>query len=345
MAVEPVTQLRHQPGTSRGCEQLLAGLTRHGRHCQQYPFARQGDQAHVLQCIAVTQAHFDGIQRDAPFLDLDDAVRPALQHELAIRIDEYAITGTEPVGIRQVRRAHFEVLFAHAAVHAGQRAPCMAGAVSLAPGDAAGFGASEDFDRRKLPQCLHLLGGIHRQRPAGRKHRGKIARECLPVLAGGQALQVRRACDQRDASVIEFRQPLVVDHPQSCRCAPCGQRPQHPEQQAVDVLVRHRAMHGRTLQAVAECGFQCRDFGIQLAQALADRGGLAGGAGGEQHQFAALRIQRLFRLGSGGIRCSRLQPVRQLAGEHQARIRKTRQGCRQCVRGQPGRGVGLPGGK
>ncbi len=123
-----------------------------------------------------------------------------------------------------------------------------------------------------------------------------------------------------------------------------GQRPQHAEQQAVDVLVGYRAMDLHALHLRAERGLQRLHLARQLVQALADRTRLAGAAGGEHAQLAGALVQRLQPVVQRGVQ----RRQRAIVGRHVAcetahlRLQRLQRG-RQVVGGQEHPLAGMPG--
>ena len=103
-----------------------------------------------------------------------------------------------------------------------------------------------------------------------------------PVELLGQALEMGRRRHQHRVGTGQRTHQVFVEEPTRMDQAAGGQRPQHAEQQPVDVLVGHRAVHLRAIQLRTERGLQRFHLARQLVQALADRTGLAGAAGGER---------------------------------------------------------------
>lgn len=96
-----------------------------------------------------------------------------------------------------------------------------------------------------------------------------------PVELLGQALEVGWRRHQHRVGTGQRAHQVFVEEPARMDQAAGGQRPQHPEQQAVDVLVGHRAMHLHAFQLRAERSLQRIHLARQLVHALVDRTGLA----------------------------------------------------------------------
>ncbi|MNL11438.1 hypothetical protein D3C87_1322740 [compost metagenome] len=286
-----------QRGAAMGVEDGLSGVTRHhgGSHAGA-DIEFDHDDPRLAHQRRGSQPLLDLRQRDTLFLDLDDAVGAAGQHEAVIPGRQRAVRADIPAVIGQMRRAHGQEAVLQAPGDAGQRGPavCLHGA--LAPGDAAGLGAAEYLDGRAAGVAQRVGGGLGRERPAGREHRLQHGARGGPVKPVGHPLQVRRAADQhRRAGVARAgaHQFLMEGQPRAGHRPSCRQRPEHREQQAVDVLVRDRAQHAHIGgQARAEGLLERVDLGIELGQALVDGPGLARGAGGEQRHPRVVRAER-----------------------------------------------------
>ncbi|MNV61664.1 hypothetical protein D3C71_1541800 [compost metagenome] len=150
--------------------------------------------------------------------------------------------------------------------------------------------------------------------------------------------QHRRLAAQR-ADQVFVEEPARLDR------APGHQRPQHPEQQPVDVLVRDRALHLGAVELLAEGGLQRIHLPGQLAHAFDDGARRAGAAGGEHHQLQRRFVQRLQHLLRVGRRIGlqRRIPGRHVAGEPgHARAQPFQRG-RQVVTAQEHPLAGMPG--
>ena len=129
-----------------------------------------------------------------------------------------------------------------------------------------------------------------------------------PVEVVAHALEQRRAGDPGERRVFAagalqiFRERQLLAHER----APGAQRPQHPKQQAVDVLGGDAADDAGLAQVGAPQSLQRFDFIGQLAQGFVDALGFAAGAGGAQAQLAAIQVQR----GSGQWRMPIIAQVR-----------------------------------
>lgn len=86
--------------------------------------------------------------------------------------------------------------------------------------------------------------------------------------------------------------------------APSAQRPQHAEQQAVDMLGGDAADDAGLAQVGAPQGFQGLDLIGQLAQGFVDALRLAAGAGGAQAQLAGIQVK------GGGGNCGLVERVK-----------------------------------
>ena len=230
---------------------------------------------------------------------------------------------------------HFEHALMHAPLHAGQRPPCRLLFAPAPPGDAAGLAAAQDLRRRHAQQARYLMRGFGGQYPARGEHRAQPAVQRRPVQLRRQALEMGRTGHQyRVLSVHRGQQVFRKEGARDDRAAG-GQRPQHPEQQTVDVLVGDGPVYGRALQARTERSFQRVHLGIELSQPFLDRDRLARAARGEHDQPRRRRIERLQRgrghivggrrqRGLRPIACetvhpplqTRLRPGQRIAGQH-----------------------------
>lgn len=165
-----------------------------------------------------------------------------------------------------------------------------------------------------------------------------------PVELLGQALEVGRGRDQHRIGTGQRTHQIFVEEPAWMDQAAGSQRPQHAEQQAIDVLVRHRAMHLHAFQLRAERSLQCVHLARQLVHALVDRTGLSGAAGGEHAQLAGALVQRLKTL----VRCGVQRRQQTIIGGHIAcetthlRLQRLQRG-RQIVGSQEHPLAGMPG--
>jgi hypothetical protein len=223
-----------------------------------------------------------------------------------------AVLRLQPARFAQVRRLHLQQALLDAHLHARQGRP---GRRTLAPGDAAGFGAAEDFDRRLPPQRQHARRRGRRQGAAGTEAGTQAGLQRAPVERVGQALEQGRAGDQHRRCAPASRGDLLrIAQARGMEDAAGRQRPQHAEQQAVDVLVRNRAVHDGIAHALAELCFQRGHFRVELAQGLGHRQGIAGGAGGVQDEQCFVGWQRPPRR-HVLVLVERVQGVGETAGE------------------------------
>ncbi len=239
-----------------------------------------------------TQLLLQRVQRHPAFFDLDDAVGPPEQAEAAPGVGLHAVLGLPPVGGVQVRGGHRQAAVLDAPGHAGQRVPLRLLGTPLPPGDAAGFAAAEYLGGGHAKQCPRLQRGVFGQRTARGKHRAQLALQRGPVQLFGQALEVGRGGHQHRRLPRQRTDQVLMEEPARLDGTTGGQRPQHAEQQAIDMLVRDRAVHLRAFQLVAEGGLQRIHFARELAHALDDRARRAGAAGGEHHQLQLVFVQR-----------------------------------------------------
>ncbi len=232
------------------------------------------------------------VQRHPAFLDLHNPVRAPEQAEtITVRMHPI-LAGPPIVRLRQMRGAHPQAVVLDAPVDARQGAPRRLFAVPAPPGNAAGLAAAVNLRRRHAQALAHLQRGFGRQRTAGGEHRPHAPTQSFPIQLLRQPFQVRRAGhQQRRLSTQRNQQIFVEERPRRDR--PTGRQwPEHAEQQAVDVLMRDRAVDGRTAQLRAERGFQRFHFPRQLVQAFLDGDRLTGAAGCEHHQPGGRFIQR-----------------------------------------------------
>ncbi|MNI35263.1 hypothetical protein D3C73_892820 [compost metagenome] len=166
-----------------------------------------------------------------------------------------------------------------------------------------------------------------------------------PVELLGQALEVGRGGDQHRIGTGQRAHQIFVEEAPGLDRTAGSQRPQHAEQQAIDMLVGHGAMHLGAVQLGAERGLQRIDLARQLVQPLADGAGLAGAAGGEHAQFAGALVQWQQRriVGIVGSGLQGLVIGRQVTCKT-THLRLQRLQCRgQVVGGQEHPFAGVPG--
>ncbi|MCR6701828.1 MAG: hypothetical protein NVV68_12025 [Dokdonella sp.] len=328
-----------------GVEPRPAGLARHDHAAELRTRAGQHDDAHRGDGLVGGQHALDRVERDALLLDLGDAVAAAAQHEAAG--GRCGTVGARlPVASGQMRRAHPQRVVLDTDLDVRQRPPRgIAVAVAPAPGDAAGLGAAVDLDRRMAEQRTAIGQRLVRQRTARREHavqscpcRRPRQRLRQPLQMRGAGDQQRRAARERGGDVLRKRQACGRER------APGRERPQHAEQQAVDVLVRDRRMHAGLRRQVRPGAFERADLVEQLAEPLADRRRLATRSGRVDGQAGPVRIERA-PVGRGRLR---RRPQRIERGRHVARealdVRaEPGQRRRQGVGRQPDLGAGMPG--
>ncbi|MNF80707.1 hypothetical protein D3C84_629560 [compost metagenome] len=140
---------------------------------------------------------------------------------------------------------------------------------------------------------MQALCGLDRQCAAGGKHPAHGA-QGRPVEVVAHALEQRRAGDPGKRRMLAtgalqvFRKGQLPAHERT----PGAQRPEHPEQQAIDVLGGNAADDACRTEIGTPQLFQGFDLVGQLPQAFFDALGLATGPGRTQAQPALIQIQR-----------------------------------------------------
>ncbi|MNP14527.1 hypothetical protein D3C76_1068560 [compost metagenome] len=191
-----------------------------------------------------------------------------------------------------------------------------------------------------LLQALRSLGG----QGAARGEHPAHAAQGRPIEVVAHALEQRRAGDPGEGRLLTagtlqvFREGQLPTHERT----PGAQRPQHPEQQPVDVLCGNAADHAGRAQVGAPQVFQGLDLVTQLAQGFLDALGLAAGAGGAQAQPAVIEVQ------FGGVHRRLLHVVGMgvagLVGQPQIHVRRPALAClRLQVGGKQDPHPGAPG--
>ncbi|MCY1526290.1 hypothetical protein D9M68_612990 [compost metagenome] len=243
--------------------------------------ARDPAQAGFRDVRVPRQRLLEHRQRDALLFDLDDAVQAAEQPESASgefrAIRGLFFGGVDPGGLHAQR-----AFGAQADGDARQRTPILG---ALAPSDGARLGTAVDLRGAQAQVPLDMVGYLGGQFTARGVDADQPAAQRRPVQPFSQAPQQRGASYPGKGGMAQagLLQIFRVDALDAVEHASRGKRPQHPEGQAVHMLRRYAAQHGRA--RVGPLLLQRADFVHQLPPGLGNVLGLAAGTGGAQHQL------------------------------------------------------------
>ena len=245
-------------------------------------------------------------QRQALAFDLDHAVEPAEQHEASAG-DEICCVVHAPQALGKVGRIEQQrAVLGDVDADAGKGRPgfLQRRTVALPPRDAAGLGAAESLERRGSEAGAIALRGLRIERSAGRKNQ-------LGPAPFAERQEIGKARQVRGRRYQQVPAALCGERAQFDRIGAGGlvggtrrgEGPQQAEEQAVDVVMRHRRQHAAARDGRAPELVQVLELEVELAEGLVDAFGRAGAARGVEREAAARRFrERKRRVARGGQR-------------------------------------------
>ena len=267
-------------------EALPALRVQHDRRRQVLPPVLHRDDLHVGNEAGREQAVFHLRQADPLFFYLDDGIRAALQDKAAVIKDVNEVVRRKSRRILDVGRDDDQaarIVLPYLRIVKGCPVEPVLG---LAPGDAARFGGTIDFDRPEAEQAVRLPGGFRRQ--------DATAREDEAAVQGQGGLTFHRALEEgrrRNDHVLFVGKGLEFRRKLDARAAEGDAERKgkgNAEEEAVDVVLADRRDQLARTELLSPLGDDEGIVRLKLLHPLGNGLGLAGTPRGVHQDIGTL---------------------------------------------------------